>query len=100
MVGARSRAISGNSSSIRTTLREREPTRCRASEAAGGYERIDHRPLHPPGEPRPRLILVRDARGAAPKDEELVERDVLRGAPRLAPHLVPAGEHARVAVSA
>src|SRR5436309_12873770 len=37
---------------------------------------------------------------ARTEQDELVERDVLRRLPRLAPHLVPAPEHARVAMAA
>src|SRR5258706_2556757 len=43
---------------------------------------------------------MRQHRSTHADNDELFERGVLRRLPRLAPHLIPAREHARVAVSA
>ena len=67
---------------------------------AGRDELCDRLSGDRPGEPVPHLVFVRQDGGAHTEDDELFERGVLRGLPRLAPHLIPAREHARVAVPA
>src|SRR5207249_6020863 len=81
-------------------LRRREPTRGGPRKPARGDEGVDRRARDGPAEPGAHLVLVRDDGGADAEQDELVERDILRRLPRLAPHLVPAREHARVAMAA
>src|SRR3982074_1889680 len=53
-----------------------------------------------PGEPVAPLVLVREDRGAHAENDQLFERGVLRGLPRLAPHLIPPRKDARMPMSA
>src|SRR5258705_12649348 len=69
-------------------------------EAPSSDEVGDRLSSYRPREPVPHLVLMRQHRGTHPDDHELFERGVLRRLPRLAPHLIPAREHARVAASA
>src|SRR5687767_6291052 len=78
----------------------REPPADWMYEPAGRDELGDRLSCDRPGEPVAHLVLVRQDSCAHANDDELFERGVLRGLPRLAPYLIPTREHARMAVPA
>src|SRR5512143_236188 len=101
---ARAANVPGNSArsasiSAPYALRKGQPTGRRTYETPSTDERADEVTLDRPGEPRPHFVLVRHDRGTHTEHHELVERGLFGGLPRLAPHLIPSRQDARMTLA-